>query len=55
MSIKRVLVAIIFWIIGILAIVVGERDDAPGAGLLGIVILIAGLYILLKKPKIKRK
>lgn len=57
MSLKRVLLEIAFIIIGILGIMVGEADDAPGAGLIGIILGLFGLYLIIKsivKGKKKR-
>ena len=46
---KRVLFGIVLIIIGLLSIFVGEVDDAPGAGMIGLVIIATGIYIAAKE------
>lgn len=48
MLLKRLLLGILLLIVGILGIYVGEIDDSPGAGGIGIIIIILGVYFVVK-------
>jgi len=48
MSLKRILLGIALLILGVFAIRLGDIDDAPGASLIGIVVIGIGVYLLVK-------
>jgi len=54
MSLKRILLGIVLAIIGVLGIIVGEADDAPGAGLVGAILIASGLYLIIRTKKHKK-
>lgn len=51
MSLNRILLGIALAIIGLLGIMVGGADDAPGAGLIGFILIVLGLYLIITSRK----
>ena len=51
MSLKRALLGIILIIMGVLGIFVGSVDDAPGASLIGFILILWSIYLTIRKKK----
>lgn len=52
---RRKLLGIGLMIIGAMGIAVGEYDDAPGAGGLGMLLIAIGIYLIMRRKKIVEK
>lgn len=48
MNLKRILLGVLLLIVGIFGVYVGEIDDSPGASGIGIIIIILGVYFIVK-------
>ncbi|MCE9541830.1 hypothetical protein K8R03_04740 [Candidatus Kaiserbacteria bacterium] len=53
MNIPRILYSLLALAFGVFMIVYGERDDSPGAQMLGLVLALAGIYGFVKSRKKK--
>ncbi|MES2748879.1 MAG: hypothetical protein V4606_00605 [Patescibacteria group bacterium] len=53
MKIIKILTAIVLMALGVKMVMFGEMDDSPGAQMIGLLMVVAGIYVIIKTVRKK--
>ncbi len=53
MKIIKILAAIVLMALGVKMVMFGEMDDSPGAQMIGLLMVVAGIYVIIKTVRKK--
>ncbi|MES2966667.1 MAG: hypothetical protein V4668_02685 [Patescibacteria group bacterium] len=53
MKIIKILAAIVLMALGVKMVMFGEMDDSPGAQMIGLLMVVAGIFVIIKTVRKK--